>query len=110
MPVIKIFWTSPYVLLAAGWSLLLLLAAFYAVIDVLRFRRWAFFFVVIGANAITIYLGEKVVDFGHVADFFLGGLAARAGRSGPVILTAGVLAAEWLVLLHLYRNRIFLRV
>ena len=109
MPVIKILWTSPYVLLAAGWSLLLL-AIFYAVIDVLHLRRWAFFFVVIGANAITIYLGAEIVDFGHVADFFLGGLAARAGRSGPVILTAGVLAAEWLVLLHLYRNRIFLRV
>ena len=109
MPVNKILWTSPYVLLAAGWSLLLL-ALFYAVVDVLRFRRWAFFFVVIGANAIAIYLAERIVDFGHIADFFLGGLAARAGSFGPVLTTAGVLAVEWLVLLHLYRNRIFLRV
>ena len=36
---------------AGGWSLLLL-AMFYGVIDVLGFKRWAFPFQVIGANAI----------------------------------------------------------
>jgi hypothetical protein len=29
---------------------------------------------------------------------------------GPVILAAGSLALEWLLLLYLYRRRIFLRV
>ena len=54
-PIIKILWTSSYVLVAGGWSLLLL-AIFYTVIDVIKFRAWAFFFVVIGVNAITIYI------------------------------------------------------
>ena len=40
---------------AAGWSYLLL-ALFYLLIDVAGFRRWAFPFVVIGMNAIAIYV------------------------------------------------------
>ncbi len=108
-PIIKNIWTSSFVLFAGGWSLLLL-AFFYGVIDVLRFRAWAFFFVVIGANAITIYVLPHIIDFKHVARFFLGGVANHAGAFGPVVLALGVLAAEWLLLLYLYRKRLFLRV
>src|SRR5262249_28081308 len=43
-PIIKNLWTSSFVLVAAGWSLLLL-TVFHGVIDVLGYRRWAFFFV-----------------------------------------------------------------
>jgi predicted acyltransferase len=108
-PVIKNLWTSSYVLVAGGWSLLLL-AVFYGVLDVLHFRRWAFFFTVIGANAITIYVVPRFVDFHKIADFFLGGLSRHSGAFGPVVLALGVLAAEWLFLFYLYRRRIFLRV
>jgi predicted acyltransferase len=113
-PIIKKLWTSSYVLVAGGLSLLLL-AAFYAVVDVLRFRRWAFFFAVIGANAITIYVGQRFLNFDYFARFFLGGVYRLAGQSispgfQQVLELAGVLAAEWLFLLYLYRNRIFLRV
>jgi predicted acyltransferase len=109
-PVIKNLWTSSFVLVAGGWSLLLL-ALFYGIIDVLRLRAWAFFFVVIGANAITIYVVPRFVDFRRIAQFFLGGLIRLAGpEAGPVVAASGVLAAEWLFLLYLYRRRIFLRV
>jgi predicted acyltransferase len=108
-PVIKNLWTSSFVLVAAGWSLILL-AAFHGVIDVLGFRRWAFFFTVIGANAITIYVVPRFLDFPKISRFFLGGVAAHSGSFGPVVLIAGVLAAEWLFLLYLYRRRLFLRV
>lgn len=108
-PVIKNLWTSSYVLVAAGWSLLLL-AAFHGVIDVLGWRRWAFFFTVIGANAITIYVVPRFLDFPKIAEFFLGGVARHSGSFAPVVLTAGVLAAEWLFLLYLYRQRLLLRV
>lgn len=108
-PVIKNLWTSSFVLVAGGWSLLLL-AFFFAVIDVLGFRRWAFFFTVIGANAITIYVVPRFLDFPKVARFFLGGVARHSGSFGPVVLALGVLAVEWLFLLYLYRKRIFLRV
>src|SRR5207248_148416 len=41
LPVIKNIWTDSFVLVAGGWSLLLL-ALFYGVIDGLKWRRWAF--------------------------------------------------------------------
>jgi predicted acyltransferase len=108
-PIIKNLWTSSFVLVAGGWSLLLL-ALFYGVIDVLGFRRWAFFFTVIGANAITIYVASHIIDFSGIAHFFLGGVARHSGSFAPVVLALGVLAVQWLFLLFLYRKRIFLRV
>jgi predicted acyltransferase len=113
-PIIKNLWTSSFVLVAGGLSLLLL-ALFYALVDVLRFRRWAFFFVVIGVNAITIYVVPRFLDFERCARFFFGGAQRLAGpyvseRLGAVLAVAGVLAAKWLFLLFLYRRRIFLRV
>jgi predicted acyltransferase len=108
-PIIKNLWTSSFVLFAGGWSLLLL-AFFYGVIDVLGFRWWAFFFIVIGSNAILAYMAEKFVDFHYTANFLFGGAAKHAGSFGPVILTSGVLLLKWLLLLYLYRKKLFLRV
>jgi predicted acyltransferase len=108
-PIIKILWTSSYVLVAAGWSLLML-AVFYTLIDVLKWRRWSFFWVVIGMNAITIYVVPRFVDFNKMSQFFLGGVAKMSGAWGPVVLIAGALAAQWLFLYYLYRQKLFLRV
>jgi predicted acyltransferase len=112
-PIIKNIWTSSFVLWAGGWSLLLL-AVFYAIIDVLRFRAWAFFFIVIGMNAITIYMAEAIIPFHHIAGFFLQGLARISaeefGEPGrDVVPQAGAVALAWLLLFHLYRQKIFLR-
>jgi hypothetical protein len=61
-------------LYAGGWSLLLL-ALFYLVIDVWKWRRWAVPFIVIGSNSIFAYmcwqLGSGV--FRSAAEVFLGG-------------------------------------
>jgi predicted acyltransferase len=109
-PVIKILWTSSYVLIAGGYSLALL-GLFYLVIDVLGWRRWAFFFTVIGMNPITIYVMAKFVDFKKMGEFFVGGLANYTSPEiYPLILVVTVLAIKWLVLLYLYRNKTFLRV
>jgi predicted acyltransferase len=108
-PVIKILWTSTYVLVAGGWSLLLL-ALFYIFIDVLKFRAPALFFVVIGVNAITIYVASRIIPFDEISRFFLGGVARLSGSFGPVVVPIGTIAIEWLLLLYLYRNQIFLRV
>jgi predicted acyltransferase len=107
--IIKILWTSTYVLIAGGWSLLLL-ALFYTLIDVLKLRAWAFFFVVIGVNAITIYVASRIIPFDEIARFFLDGVAQYSGSFRPVVVPIGTVAIEWLFLLHLYRNKIFLRV
>jgi predicted acyltransferase len=108
-PIIKILWTSSYVLFAGGWSLLLL-AVFYWVIDVKGYRRWAFPFVVIGMNAITIYFLQSFVDFDAIARFFLGGVAAHAGLLAALVLPLGAFALRWLLLWFLYRHRVFFKV
>jgi len=111
-PIIKHAWTSSYVLWAAGWSLLLL-ALFYTVIDVWGWRRWAFPFVVIGMNAITVYMIFRL--FGHtvipdIAETLVGGLARYLGPYGDFFMAMAVFMLVWLLLLHLYRHKIFLRV
>ncbi len=108
-PLIKSLWTVPYNLLAGGLSLVLL-AVFYTVIDIWGLRRWSFMFQVLGLNSITVYMAHKMVAFPATAQFLLGGVAAHSGAAGPVILAAGVIALQWLVLYLLYRQKIFLRV
>ena len=108
-PIIKILWTSSYVLFAGGWSLLLL-ALFYWVIDVKGYTKWSLFFVVIGMNAITIYFLQRFVDFGGIARFFLAGLSEHAGLVAPLVLPLGALMARWLVLWFLYRHKVFFKV
>ena len=46
---------------------LALLSIFYLVIDVWQIRAWSFFFVVIGVNAITVYVGQKLINFDELA-------------------------------------------
>ncbi len=108
-PVIKNLWTSSYVMVAAGWSLLLV-GLFYFVIDMRGARRWAFPFVVIGMNAITIYVAQEFIPFNDIARFFLGGVASLSGAAGAVVLALGAIAARWIFLHYLYRNGTFLKV
>ncbi len=54
-PVIKKLWTSSFVLVAAGWSAILL-GLFYAIVDILGWRRGLSPFLWVGANPIALYL------------------------------------------------------
>jgi len=111
-PIIKNIWTSSFVLVAGGWSLLLL-ALFYGVIDVLGYRRWAFFFVVIGANAITIYFLAEFVNFQAIGDFFFNGITRLldgGDEAKQAMRIVGMLIVKWVFLLFLYRKGLYLRV
>jgi len=108
-PIIKNLWTSSFVLVTAGWSLLLL-SLFYTVIDIGGYRAWAMVFSVIGVNAITIYVAQRFIDFRHTSEFFLTGTAGLLGEWGLVLLIAGTLLGKILFVAFLYRQRLFLRV
>jgi predicted acyltransferase len=108
-PVIKNLWTSSYVVVAGGWSLLLL-ALFYWIIDVRGWRRWAFFFTVIGVNPITIYVIRSQFDFGIITRIFVRGFIDYFGPARPVVWDFLVMMSGWLLLYCLYRKKIFLRV
>lgn len=108
-PIIKNIWTSSYVLVAGGWSLLLL-ALFYWIIDVRGWRRWAFFFTVIGLNPITIYVLRSQFDFGQIAHIFVRGFLDYFGPFRPLAWDFCVMMTGWLFLYFLYRQKIFLKV
>ena len=61
LPLNRHLWTSSMILWAGGISFLLV-ALFYAVIDVAGIKRWAFPLVVIGANALLAYVLDPVFD------------------------------------------------
>jgi predicted acyltransferase len=109
LPIIKHLWTSSMVLYAAGWSLLLL-ALFYLAIDVLHLRFLAFFFVVIGLNAIAVYMAVHVFDFRQLADIFVGGLAKWTGVWHDFLRAVASVALLWLILFYMYRKKTFIKI
>ena len=110
-PIVKVRWTSTYVLWAGGWSFLLL-AIFYLVIDVWQIRRWAFPLVVIGANSIFVYLSWTLCNGAYkaVSDRFLMGLKQYTGAWYDGISWTGAFLVMWVLLWYMYRNKTFLRV
>ena len=110
MPLNKKLWTSTFVLVAGAYSLALF-TAFYWIVDVKMWRHWTFFLRVVGMNAITVYLLQRIVDFNAVSKFFVGGVAGLLPSVWTDVLVAsGHLAVCWLVLWFLYRKNTFLKV
>lgn len=108
IPVIMKLWTTSYGILSAGWACLQFLL-FYWIIDVLGYRKWAFPFVVIGMNAIAIYMGVTLIQFHRIVGPFTKPIAAQLGAAGPLFSASAVLLVEWLILFWMYRRKIFLR-
>jgi len=109
-PVIKKMWTVTYVLMAGGYSALLL-SLFYYVIDVKGSKNWTLFFRVFGMNSITIYMGARIIDFHDISRFFLNWTSIHINEQwGALFIAIGVLVLQWGMLLFLYRRKIFLRV
>lgn len=109
-PINKSIWTSSFALLTGGLSAVLL-GLSYWVIDVRGRRKWAFPFVVIGTNAIASYIGVNIVPFDDITRRIAGGdLANLFGAGQTLFLAIGQLLLEWVVLLWMYRKKIFIRI
>ena len=113
-PVVKKIWSSSFVLVAGGYSAILL-GGFYFVVDVLKFQGWCQPFIWIGMNPITLYLTENVVGFRRVASRFLGGdvksffdTAVTSGF-GDLVLSFGEIGLAVLLAWWLFRRKIFIR-
>jgi predicted acyltransferase len=104
-PINKNLWSSSFVMHVGG---LILLALFYYVIDVLGYKKWAFFFKVIGMNSILIYISGHFIDWSYSAKAFFAWLIQLSGEPyGAVTLAIGILIIKWLFLYFLYRKKAF---
>lgn len=109
-PINKHLWSSSFIMLTGGMSFLSI-ALFYWIIDILQYRKWTFFFVVIGMNSLTIYLAYRFIDFGYTSRLLFSGLYAPAPEAWhPVFESIGALILVWSFLYVLYRLKIFIRV
>ena len=112
-PIVKRIWTSSYTLYSGG-LVVLMLAGFYALIEWKGWKRWSFPLLVIGANSIAIYVMswtiEQFVSAALVRHLGTAPFAFLGAPFEPVLRGAAVLVVFWLILLWMYRRRIFLRI
>ena len=108
-PINKEIWSSSFNVRTIGLSLIIM-ADFYFVIDVKGKSEWAFPFVIIGLNSITIYMLHHMVDFQYTTNFLLKGVLNITGDYASVILNVGIVLLQWFLLYFLYKKRIFLKI
>lgn len=109
-PFNKNLWSSPFVLLTGGLSLALL-AVFYFIIDVRGYKRWSFFFRVIGMNSILIYISFRFIDWEYTTGGFFKWVGQWVGPpNGAYVMALLNIALQWLFLYFLYKKKVFIRV
>lgn len=112
-PSVKKIWTPAWTLVSGGWCFLFM-AAFYAVIDLQGYKRWAFPLVVIGMNSIAMYVLVHTTG-----DFISKAITTHFGKApfhifgdtfAPMLHGAAMLMILWLILLWMYRRKLFLKI
>jgi heparan-alpha-glucosaminide N-acetyltransferase len=111
-PIVKRLWTPAWVFFSGGCSLLIL-AALYQIIDVKQWRRWSFPFVVLGMNSLAIYVMRHTLDawFSETLQKHFGTRVFQVfgAELQPVVIGTITFLVFWLVLLWMYRRKIFVR-
>jgi heparan-alpha-glucosaminide N-acetyltransferase len=112
-PVVKRIWTPSWVLYSGGWCFLFL-AGFFAILDILGVRFWAFPLRVVGMNSIAAYCMAGLWE-----SFIARNLTTHLGKEPftivgqvfePLLHGAAVLLVLWLLLFWMYRRKLFLRI
>ena len=112
-PVVKRIWTPAFTLWSGG-IVLLMLAAFYSLVEIKGWVKWAFPIMIVGMNSIAAY-----VIAGTMEGFFVGAVQRHIGPAAlgvmgdpmlPILRGAVVLAVIWIILYWMYKRRIFLRI
>lgn len=112
-PIVKRIWTPSWALYSGGWAVLLL-AGFVAVIEWRGWKRWAFPFIVVGLNPITLYcMWQLMTSFvrtniqRHISEHVFESLGVIYA---PILERVAILLVFWLILLWMYRRKVFLRI
>jgi predicted acyltransferase len=107
IPIVMKIWTTSYGLASAGFACLMFLV-FYWLVDVRGYRQLAFPFLVIGMNAVAIYMSESIIPWSNIVAIFTHSLDRTLGSFTPLFHAIVVLTVEWLVLYWMYKRKIFL--
>lgn len=126
-PIVKRIWTPSWTLFSGGY-VIALLAAFYLLFEILPLRRLAFPLSIVGMNSLAMYLmGQLLRPFArekiirpHLTGFLETLFQTDSALDGPaywlheemfgrIIEPCAALAIFWLIVLWLWRQKIFLR-
>jgi predicted acyltransferase len=110
IPFIKQLCTASFILYSLGWVLLMLIG-FYAVVEVLGYRKWIFPLTVVGMNSIFIYFVSEVLF--RWLDRAVGVFTFNynfIGRLAPVAQATTVVLVMWYLCYWLYKRRIFFKI
>jgi hypothetical protein len=112
-PLVKRIWTPSFSLVSAGMCVLML-AAFYYIVDMRGWRRWTFPFIVAGANSIALYLMSQLLKpwVASIWQRYLGkDILLIAGPEWESVLRYPAIGLTfWLVAWWMYRNKFFVRI
>jgi predicted acyltransferase len=112
-PVVKRIWTPAFTLWSGG-IVILMLAAFYGLMELKGWVKWAFPLMVVGMNSIAAYIMAHTME-----GYFMSALKTHLGigffsvfgdELRPVLMGVSVLIIFWLILYWMYRKRILIRI
>jgi predicted acyltransferase len=110
-PMVKRLWTDSFTFFSTGWVILMLIA-FYWLIDVKQVKRWTFPLLVLGMNSIFIYsLGQIGIKgwLNRGLQSFTGNFKFL-GELGAIPQQILVLSLLWYVCYWLYKRQIFFKI
>jgi predicted acyltransferase len=112
IPIIKRICTSSFVIVSGGYCLVAM-AFSYWLIDMMKFRKLALFFAVVGMNPIFIYLfsnlGGKHLLSGMTEPFTWRIFSWGGEVTINVVTTIVIAAMIWYICYFLYKRRIFIK-
>ncbi len=108
MPIIKIIWTSSMALFAAGISFILLGICYYF-IDYKGYRKGLTWLKVYGMNSIAAYTLTQIINFRSIPQSLFFGLKQYIGEYYNLLITFSQIGIIFLILLIMYRKKIFLK-
>jgi len=122
-PINKNLWTSSYVAFTGGIALILLAAA-YHLVDLKEHRTWTKPFVILGANAILVYVLSELMHYVEYSNIAISGVqvqlkpfiyenyfASWAGSLNGSLLYSSAYLMFWLAIMAiLFKRRIFIKI
>lgn len=109
-PAVKKIWTPTWAIFSTGWTLVLL-AVFFGVIECIGWKSWAFPFVVVGLNSITIYLLSNTIGSWIVVNLKRHFGSRWLGEPFDYVKSKlAIMTVLWLFCYWLYRQRVFLKI